>query len=133
MRRRFRPFFPLSGEAEVFGGELSVPLTSGGALPVLKHRDYKKLASVCPERWYGTVRTASRGPDRLHFFHEESGELSGFLWSGAGEGIQSKDRFREGFPTPPSAVYKEHGQDLYAIGLSWTGSPSNRFSMHMKS
>ncbi len=100
---RFRPFFPLSrGEAEVFGGELSVPLTSGRGAAGLKSTGItRKLASVCPERWYGTVRTAAAAA-LLGFtlFHEDSGGLSAFLWSGAGEGIQSKDRFREGFSDP---------------------------------
>ena len=64
---------------------------------------------MCPERWYGTVRTAAAAALPASHFPRGERRTLGLLWSGAGEGIQSKDRFREGFPTPPPAVYKEHG------------------------
>ncbi|MGI6783668.1 MAG: hypothetical protein ACOX5A_05515 [Aminivibrio sp.] len=105
---RFRPFFPLSGEeAEVFGGGLSVPATAGKGGADLKSSGItRKLASVCPARWYDTARTAAAAA-LLGFslFHEEGDGFSSFLWAGAKNGIPSKEHFKEGFPDPVLARF----------------------------
>ena len=100
---RFRPFFPLSREeAEVFGEEISVPITAGKGIADLKSTGItRKLASVSPARWYHTTRTAAAAI-LLGFtlFHEESDDLSAFFWSGAEEGLPSKDHFSGSFDDP---------------------------------
>lgn len=88
----FRPFFPLSeAELAVFGGEPSVPIRGGKSVADLKKTGItRKLASVCPERWYETPRTAAAAV-LLGFSLacEESGDFSSFLWKAADGGVIS--------------------------------------------
>lgn len=100
----FRPFFPLSeAEMAVFGGQPSVPIAGGKSLADLKKTGItRKLASVCPERWYETPRTAAAAV-LLGFSlaREESGDFSSFLWRAAEGGVVSRKALSE-YPADPS-------------------------------
>ncbi len=123
----FRTFFPLSeAEMAVFGGESSVPIAGGKSLADLKKMGItRKLASVCPERWYETPQTAAAAV-LLGFsmFFEESGDFSSFLWKAAEGGMVSRKALSES-PADPSisrftvkmAGYVRHWAALDSISM----------------
>lgn len=120
----FRPFFPLSGaEMAVFGGEPSVPIAGGKSLADLKKTGItRKLASVRPERWYETPRTAAAAV-LLGFsmFSEESGDFSSFLWKAAEGGVVSPKALSE---NPADSSISRFAMKMAGYVRHWTALDS---------